>query len=1004
MKVLAFSALVNALAATGLGMFVYFRDPAAPRNRIYGLYCLSIAFWSIFYCGWQLTESRELALSLLRLVMAGAALIPILYFHHTVTFLDIAAGHAKALKIGYGLAALFLLVDATPWFVAGVHPAMSFAFWPVPGPFFHPFLAYFLWYVIYATSLVGVALRDANGIRRHQYAYMLAASIIGYVGGATNFPLWYGVPLLPYGTVLITVYTALMAYTIVRYRLMNISVVLNKGLGYAIVLAIIVVATSIGAVLSNRATGHSTPPLLAGTLFLICALWVLSNNPRSTSNTIFSAVCGAACLWLFGCFMLFSASREDEALFWVRVIYTGIVFLPALTYHFAQTLAGVAAYDRLIVWNYVIGALFWSLLFTPYLVEGQYLYYWGRYPKAGVLHPWLVAYVVAGGGLTVYRLHQGYRLHLSSAPVLGAQLKYTGVALALGFFASLDFFQNYGVGFYPVGYLLAGLSVTVVAYAIARYELMDVSFVPSRPKVMLSIKLMGLIPAYMMILLVIRIFTGTFHYLLAGVLFGLFVIVSSGLANLQKGVERAIGQTLFRERYDAYDTLVQFSKSLVAILELKSLTKEIVQTLARVMNIKTASVYVLDKEQGVYSLTAAYGFVTRDSIVPPIKMEGEFPKALLRTETALVREEIEYDKADADYLRLLETLNGLESEVCIPLISKERLVGFCNLGRRSNHGMYSTEELALLKTLAQHAAIAIDNALLYEDLRRSQLLMRRTDRLRSLETMAGGFAHEIRNPLTSIKTFVQLAPERRDDVEFMEQFSQVVCEDVERIERLVHEILDYARYMTPKLTQESLNDVVSSCLYFIEVKASSKAITIQKELASDLPYVKLDRQQIKQVLLNLFINAMEAIGGDQGGRLSVRTRKLVKPVNEPWVQIEVEDSGPGIDPQDLDHIFDPFYTTKHESGEREGTGLGLTIAHQIVQEHGGYVEVASEVGHGTKFMVNLPVNPPLAEWQAAQPLYDDGRKLAGSFFARPHLGLEEQFGKPSSPIKASSEG
>ena len=999
MKVLAFSALVNALAATGLGMFVYFRDPAAARNRIYGLYCLSIAFWSMFYCGWQLAESKDLALSLLRLVMAGASLIPILYFHHTVTFLDIAARHDRALKVGYGLAGFFLLADTTPWLVAEVHPAMSFSFWPVPGPFFHPFIAYFLWYVIYATSLVGVALRDANGIRRHQYAYMLAASVIGYAGGATNFPLWYGVPLLPYGTVLITMYTALMAYTIVRYRLMNISVVLNKGLGYAIVLAIIVVATSIGAVLSNRATGHSTPPLLAGTLFLICALWVLSNNPRSSSNTIFSAVCGAACLWLFGCFMLFSASHEEEALLWVRVIYTGVVFLPALTYHFAQRLAAGAVQDRLILWNYAIGGLFWSLLFTTYLVDGQYLYYWGRYPKAGVLHPWLVAYVVSGGGLTVYRLYQGYRHHQSSAPLLSAQLKYTFVALSLGFLASLDFLQNYGVGFYPVGYLLAGLCVTVVAYAIARYELMDISFVPSRPKVMLSIKLAGLIPAYMIILLVIRIFTGTFHYLLAGVLFGLFVIVSSGLANLQKGVERAIGQTLFRERYDAYDTLVQFSKSLVAILELKSLTKEIVQTLARVMNIKTASVYVLDKEQGVYSLTASYGFVTRDVIVPPIKMESEFPRALLRTETALVREEIEYDKADTDYLRLLDTLKGLESEVCIPLISKERLVGFCNLGRRANHGMYSTEELALLKTLAQHAAIAIDNALLYEDLRRSQLLMRRTDRLRSLETMAGGFAHEIRNPLTSIKTFVQLAPDRRDDVEFMEQFSQVVCEDVERIERLVHEILDYARYMTPKLTQESLNDVVSSCLYFVEVKASSKAITIQKELAPELPYVKLDRQQIKQVLLNLFINAMEAIGGEQGGRLSVRTRKLVKPVNEPWVQIEVEDSGPGIEPHDLDHIFDPFYTTKHESGEREGTGLGLTIAHQIVQEHGGYVEVFSEVGHGTKFMVSLPVNPPMAEWQAAQPIHDDGRKLAGAFLARPHLGLEEQFSKPDASLK-----
>ncbi len=1001
MNFLALSALVNALAATGLGIFVYFRDPSAPRNRIYGLYCLSIAIWSVFYCGWQLTESSDLALTLVRLLMAGAILIPILYFHHTVTFLDSSARHATALKIGYSLAACFLLLDVTPWFVAGVEPAMSFPHWPRPGPLFHPYLLWFVVYVCYATWLVGVALRDAGGIRRHQYAYMLAASVIGYVGGATNFPLWYDVPIPPYGTVLITVYTALMAYTIVRYRLMNISVVLNKGLAYAIVLGIIVVATSIGAVLSNRATGHSTPPLLAGTLFLICGLWVFSNNPRAVPNITFSALCGAACLWLFGCFMLFSAAGEDEALFWTRVIYAGVVFLPALTYHFAQSLVGLARQDRVVRWGYAAGAVFFGLVFTDLLFDGQYVYYWGRYPKAGMLHPVFAAYLVGSGGMTLLRLYEGYRMYAGTSPMLAAQLKFTLVALALGFTAAVDFMQNYGVGIYPLGYLLAGLSVTVVAYTIAKYELMDVSFVPSRPKVLLSIKLLGLIPAYLVILLTIKIFTGTLYYLLAGVLFALFVIVAGGLANLQKGVERAIGQTLFRERYDAYDTLVQFSKSLVSILELKSLTKEIVQTLARVMNIKTASVFVLDKEQGIYGLAASYGFNSRDRLVPSIKMDCELPKALMRTDTALVREEIEYDKVEGEHLRLLGTLQGLESEVCIPLISKERLVGFCNLGRRSNQGMYSTEELGLLMTLAQHAAIAIDNALLYEDLRRSQMLMRRTDRLRSLETMAGGFAHEIRNPLTSIKTFIQLAPERRDDAEFMEQFSQVVCEDVERIERLVHEILDYARYMTPKLTQENLNDVVASCLYFIEVKASSKAITIQKDLASDLPYVKLDRQQIKQVLLNLFINAMEAIG-EQGGRLSVRTRQLVKQVNDPWVQIEVEDSGPGISPRDLEHIFDPFYTTKHESGEREGTGLGLTIAHQIIQEHGGYIEVSSEVGHGTTFMVNLPANPPLAEWHATQHVFEEGRKTAAVLLGRPPVIPEGDFGKPGSVIKSTS--
>jgi signal transduction histidine kinase len=114
------------------------------------------------------------------------------------------------------------------------------------------------------------------------------------------------------------------------------------------------------------------------------------------------------------------------------------------------------------------------------------------------------------------------------------------------------------------------------------------------------------------------------------------------------------------------------------------------------------------------------------------------------------------------------------------------------------------------------------------------------------------------------------------------------------------------------------------------------------------------------VVLNLVLNAMDAMG-EGGGLLVVKTRPLAKPGGESWVQIEVGDTGCGIAPDDLDHIFDPFYSTKHESEEREGTGLGLTIVHQIVQEHGGYVEVESTVGRGTTFFVNLPINPLKAQ-------------------------------------------
>ncbi len=307
---------------------------------------------------------------------------------------------------------------------------------------------------------------------------------------------------------------------------------------------------------------------------------------------------------------------------------------------------------------------------------------------------------------------------------------------------------------------------------------------------------------------------------------------------------------------------------------------------------------------------------------------------------------------------LAPLLESLCSNIAIPLVNRGRLVAFVLLQSGPTSDCSDPDSLELLPAMAQSAANALDSILVYENLHQSQTLMRRTDRLRSLEIIAGGFAHEIRNPLTSIKTFIQLAPERKDDTEFILDFSRVVLDDVHRIERLIQEILDYARYMEarymePKLTDEDLNDIVSSCLYFIDLKADSQGIKVEKELASELPRAMLDRQQIKQVLLNLLLNAMDAIG-ERGGILQVRTNKLMKPEGYAWVQIEIEDTGQGISAANLEHIFDPFFTTKHTRGENEGTGLGLTIAHQIIREHQGEIQVQSTEGVGTTFRINLP--------------------------------------------------
>jgi signal transduction histidine kinase len=140
----------------------------------------------------------------------------------------------------------------------------------------------------------------------------------------------------------------------------------------------------------------------------------------------------------------------------------------------------------------------------------------------------------------------------------------------------------------------------------------------------------------------------------------------------------------------------------------------------------------------------------------------------------------------------------------------------------------------------------------------------------------------------------------------------------------------------------------------MEQRAQSQHVELVTELATDLPLVWIDKQQTHQVVANLQINALDAMGSNGGGQLITKTRRLAKS-NDIWVQLEVTDTGCGMEGETLEHIFVPFFTTKHESTEREGTGLGLPICQRIVEAHDGYIEVKSEIGKGTSFFVNLPV-------------------------------------------------
>jgi signal transduction histidine kinase len=402
---------------------------------------------------------------------------------------------------------------------------------------------------------------------------------------------------------------------------------------------------------------------------------------------------------------------------------------------------------------------------------------------------------------------------------------------------------------------------------------------------------------------------------------------------------------------ESFQRITKFSRDLGRLTTLPAIAERVLTELLELSHHPDGILYLAEHEHADFRRLAEFGSDRMHEAPPTLTLHHPLIEQLLRTRQK--HEEPNHALLTPESWVPITLSNSAYVCTAIPLMSRGRLIALALLHNNPSSDSPGYQHIDLLATTAQIAANALDSMLIYEDLRQSQALMRRTDRLRSLETIAAGFAHEVRNPLTSIKTFIQLAPERKDDTEFIRDFSQIVLDDVYRIERLIQEILDYARYMEPKLTEEDVNDLVSSCLYFIDVKARSRGIRIEKELASELPRVMLDRQQMKQVLLNLFLNALDAIG-ERPGKLRVKTATMMTPEGTAWIQIEVEDTGHGISAADLDHIFDPFFTTKHKSGENEGTGLGLAIAHQIIREHRGAIQVQSTVGAGTTFRVNLP--------------------------------------------------
>jgi signal transduction histidine kinase len=430
----------------------------------------------------------------------------------------------------------------------------------------------------------------------------------------------------------------------------------------------------------------------------------------------------------------------------------------------------------------------------------------------------------------------------------------------------------------------------------------------------------------------------------------------------------------------------ELSHALIANFDLPRLLDLIVTTAMEVTDAERGSVMLLDTEENVLTIKAAKGM--DEEVVKKTRLrlgEGIAGRVAFTGKPLLLTR----DEPEKQLRSVRKRDDEINSAISVPLRIEDRIVGTLNVSETSRASQFREEDMRALTLFADQAALALEKAQLYRDsqrqlekllsvldeLSRTQAQLIHSEKLASLGVLAGGVAHEINNPLMVILGRTELLLMDQDVSEEIKPNLQTICNETERIARIVENLLAFSRRSRQeKIEKVDVNEALERTLMLTQHQLTVANVKLNKELEANLPQVDAAAGQLQQVFMNLIINAGHAM--PEGGELTVRTGAIP----EDRIFIEITDTGCGIPPESINRIFDPFFTTKEEG---KGTGLGLAVSRNIVENHGGDIGVRSAVGLGTTFRVILPQVAPSHPTDSPLRLASVGTGVAAEIFHLP---------------------
>ena len=403
-----------------------------------------------------------------------------------------------------------------------------------------------------------------------------------------------------------------------------------------------------------------------------------------------------------------------------------------------------------------------------------------------------------------------------------------------------------------------------------------------------------------------------------------------------------------RLKVHLFESLANVSRTINSTLSLDEALRVITRETCVLMHARMCSLMMLDESREWLDLRASHGAGEAYIKKPRLSVEESLLGVVARRKKPM---QIANVQASSRYQNVeVARQEGLVSLLSVPLLFAGQPIGTLNVytGRPYN---FSNEEIRILSALAELSAIAIEKARLYERIVDVEEQLRQNEKLSALGLLAAEVAHEIRNPLTVMKLLYHSLDLKFSPSDPRAKDVRIIDAKIEHMNKIVEQVLDFARTTEPKLAPVNLNELVDELGLLVRHKLANQNVRLIRDLQSDLTLVMGDAPQLEQAFLNLILNAAEAM--PDGGTLTINSREIREPRSSPHpthIVVEFKDTGKGMTDEMQKRVFTAVLSTT----KAKGTGLGLAIVGRIIETHRGTIRIKSKIGRGTSMIITLP--------------------------------------------------